>query len=316
MGGLASGGISLPTCTSSAWTLAYFMIYLSPPPTVLLACGSSATFRLALQPHDCRSAHEGDDVVLGIGDRGLADDEGHGPGLAGLFVDVGDAEPAEIVLARPDRLEVLELLLAVEEPADVHAQVAQERAGVAALVAEGDREGGRRDDVAPRPRLGDLVVQVEGREVADRAGELLDLAALDGDGVGRVLLALDRRVDLNGHQILRIISPLTSGRSGRWRLERPRLALRPLIAVLILIGIRACPLSWRARGTSRCWARGSARDGPRRSFRPRRKRRSGRGSACRPSRRAWPWPAPSSRAGSPPGASSPPRCRRCRSPGA
>src|SRR6266545_1764779 len=265
MGGLASGGISLPTCTSSAWTLAYFMIYLSPPLTVLLACGSSATFRLALQPHDCRSAHEGDDVVLGIGDRGLADDEGHGPGLAGLFVDVGDAEPAEIGLARPDRLEVLELLLAVEEPADVHAQVAQERAGV---------------------------------------------------GVGRVLLALDRRVDLNGHQILRIISPLTSGRSGRGRLERPRLALRPLIAVLILTGIRACPLSWRARGTSRCWARGSARDGPRRSFRPRRKRRSGRGSACRPSRRAWPWPAPSSRAGSPPGASSPPRCRRCRSPGA
>ncbi len=134
-----------------------------------------------LEAHHCCPAHEGDEVVVGVGDGGLADDEGHGTGLARLFVDVGDAEPAEIGLARPDRLEVLELLLAVEDPADVHAQLTKELAGIAALVAEGDRERGRRDDVTPRARLGEGVVEIERREVADGARELFDLAALDSD---------------------------------------------------------------------------------------------------------------------------------------
>src|SRR5207245_3169865 len=46
-----------------------------------------------------RHAH---DVVVAVGDGGLAHHEGHGPGLARLLVDVGDTAPAEMV--RPGRM--------------------------------------------------------------------------------------------------------------------------------------------------------------------------------------------------------------------
>src|SRR3990172_5530901 len=178
------------------------------------ACGAAASrFRPARPPRrpwrtswleaDHRGlAHDGDDVVVGVRHGDLAEDEGHGAGLARLLVDVRDAPAAEIGAAGPDGLEVLELLLAMQQPADVHAEIPQEGARVGPLVAEGDGEGGRGDDVPPRPGLGDLVVQIEGREVADGAGGLLDLAPLDGDGVGGGLFALHGRVDLDSHQAL------------------------------------------------------------------------------------------------------------------
>src|SRR5207248_5076324 len=83
----------------------------------------------------------------------------------------------------------LELLLTVQDAGDVRAQLAQQRVGVRALVAEGGRERRRRDDVPPLGGRADAIVEIERVEVADGARELLDLAALHGDGVRRELLA-------------------------------------------------------------------------------------------------------------------------------
>src|SRR5438552_9211719 len=93
----------------------------------------------------------------------------------------------------------LELLLAVQDAGDVRAQLAQQRAGVRALVAESGRERRRRDDVPPLGGHADAIVEVEQVEVADGARELPDLAALHGEGVRRELLAQHARVDLERH---------------------------------------------------------------------------------------------------------------------
>jgi hypothetical protein len=63
----------------------------------------------------------------------------------------------------------------VEDPADVHADFPKELARIAAFVAEGDWERGRRDDVPKGPPCLGGVVEIERREVADGAGELFDL---------------------------------------------------------------------------------------------------------------------------------------------
>src|SRR5215470_16716655 len=139
------------------------------------------------------------DLVLAVGHRHLPHHEGQRPGASALLVDVGDPAPAQVGLARADRLVVLELLLAVQDAPDVHPEVGQHRAGVGLLVPERGDEGGRRDDVAPLRGPPDRVVQVERRGIPDRARELLDLAPLDRDGERGVLLALDARVDLDGH---------------------------------------------------------------------------------------------------------------------
>src|SRR5206468_5652707 len=94
-----------------------------------------------------------------------------------------------------------ELLLAVEQARDVRAELAQQRTGVGALVAEGDRERRWRDDVAPLGGRADAIVEVEGVQVPEGPGELLDLPALDRDGVGRELHADDGPVELDRHAL-------------------------------------------------------------------------------------------------------------------
>src|SRR5262245_15030780 len=151
------------------------------------------------EPDHGDAADLGDDVVVGVGDRGFAHHEGHGAGAAGFLVDVRELAPAQQRVAGPDGLHVLELLLAVQDARDVGAEVLQHRAGVVLLVAERDGESRRGDDVPPRRRASHLVIEVERREVADGPSEVLDLGPLHVDDVRRILLALDARIDLDGH---------------------------------------------------------------------------------------------------------------------
>src|SRR3990172_9356299 len=86
------------------------------------ACGAAASrFRPARPPRspsrtswlesdDRDLAHDRNHVVVRGRHRDLAEDEGHGAGLARLLVDVRDASAAEVGLSGPDGLEVLELL--------------------------------------------------------------------------------------------------------------------------------------------------------------------------------------------------------------
>src|SRR5207247_2247367 len=120
-------------------------------------------------------------------------------GLARLLILFDDLRPAQIGLARPELAEDLELLLAVEQARDVRAEIAEEGPGIGLLVPKRNRERGRRDEVAPLGRAADVVVEVERVEIADGARKLLDLAALDGHGKRRILLAHDT-VELDRHQ--------------------------------------------------------------------------------------------------------------------
>src|SRR5262249_19744407 len=119
---------------------------------------------------------------------------------ASLLVDVQDARAAEQGVAGSQRAMELEFLLAVEQARDVGAQLAQEVGMVAARLTEGRHEGRRRDDVTVLGGLAHAVVQVERVAVADGTGELLDLAALDGDDERRELASDQRLVELDGHQ--------------------------------------------------------------------------------------------------------------------
>jgi hypothetical protein len=65
-----------------------------------------------------------------------------------------------------------ELLFAVEHARDVDTQILQEGRPTC-LVAERDRERGRRDDVAPGRRGTNAVVEVERVQIADGAREVL-----------------------------------------------------------------------------------------------------------------------------------------------
>src|SRR2546428_2376824 len=141
------------------------------------------------QADDRDVAHRGDDLVRAVGDRGLANDESHRAGPPRLLVDVDDPGAAQVGLTRPKGPEELELLLAVQDARDVRAQVAQECRGIGRLVTERHRERRRRNEVAPLGGRPHPVVEVERVEVADRPGELFDLAALDRHGVRRGLLA-------------------------------------------------------------------------------------------------------------------------------
>src|SRR5262249_1966361 len=145
-------------------------------------------------------AHAHRDLAGAIGHRRLAHDERHRAATARLLVDVEHPGAAEIRLAWNELPVDLELLFAVEQPGDVDAEVAQQRPGVGGLVAERDGEGRRRDDVAPRRRGADSVVQVERIQIAERPREILEAAALDGHRNGRVLFADDRLVDGDRHQ--------------------------------------------------------------------------------------------------------------------
>src|SRR5437867_4999513 len=144
--------------------------------------------------------HGGDDFVRAVGDRGLANHERHRPAPSGLLVDVDDLGPAQIGLAGLQRAEQLELLLAVQDPRNIGAQVAEHRAGVGRLVAERDRERRRRDQIAPLGGRSDPVVEIERVEVADRPRELLDLPALHRDRVGGILLADQGLADRDRHR--------------------------------------------------------------------------------------------------------------------
>src|SRR3989442_1147631 len=180
MGLLTSRGSWSPTVTSSKATFAY------------LIGASEADHRDV--------AHGGDDLVRPVGDRGLADDERHGAALAGLLVEVHDLRPAEVRLARDELPEDLELLLAVEHARDVDAEIAEQRARVRALVAEGHGEGRRRYHVAPRGRRSDSIVQIERIQIPDGSREFFDLSPFDRHREGRVLFADDGPVDLDRHQ--------------------------------------------------------------------------------------------------------------------
>src|SRR6185369_13252562 len=79
-------------------------------------------------------------------------------------------------------------------------QLAQEVGAVAAGLAEGRHERGRRDDVAPLGGLADTVVQVQRIRVTESARELLDLAALDRDHERGKLATDERLVELDRHQ--------------------------------------------------------------------------------------------------------------------
>src|SRR5256712_6319205 len=177
---MTCGGSASRTVTSSKATFVYFI-------------GTSEA--------DHRDvAHGGDDLVRPVGDRGLADDERHGAALAGLLVEVHDLRPAEVRLARGELPEDLELLLAVEHTRDVDAEIAEQRARVRALVAEGHGEGPRRYPIAQRGRRSDSIVQIERIQIPDGSREFFDLSPFDRHREGRVLLADDGPVDLDRHQ--------------------------------------------------------------------------------------------------------------------
>src|SRR2546429_2337062 len=91
-------------------------------------------------------------------------------------------------------------LLAVEDARDVDAEIAEQRARARPLVAEGDGEGRRRDDIAPLGRCSDFIVQIEGVQVTDCPREFFDFPAFYCDRERRVLPADNARVDLDRHQ--------------------------------------------------------------------------------------------------------------------
>src|SRR5437867_3694027 len=100
-----------------------------------------------------------------------------GAALARLLVDVHDLRPAEVRLAGGELPHDLDLLLAVEDARDVDAEITEQRARARPLVAEGDGEGRRRDDIAPLGRCSDFIVQIEGVQVTDCPHEFFDFPA-------------------------------------------------------------------------------------------------------------------------------------------
>src|ERR1700730_1959651 len=161
------------------------------------------------------------------------------------------------------------------------------RIGLLCLDSSPPRPVGRRDDVAPLGGATHRVVEVERGEVADRAGELLDLPPLDGDRERGVLLALHVLVHADRHRR----SPSSPG-------PRRRPWPRP------------------ARGTGGGSPPRSARVAPPRSSSPRPTPPRRRDSGGRRSRAGRRGPAPSSPPGWPRGAACPPRSRPSRPPAA
>src|SRR2546426_5911135 len=162
------------TATTEIYTLS---LHDALPISTVTSSKATFAYLIGASEADHRDvAHGGDDLVRPVGDRGLADDERHGAALAGLLVEVHDLRPAEVRLARDELPEDLELLLAVEHARDVDAEIAEQRARVRALVAEGHGEGRRRYHVAPRGRRSDSIVQIERIQIPDGSREFFDLS--------------------------------------------------------------------------------------------------------------------------------------------
>src|ERR1700730_2997330 len=138
-----------------------------------------------------------DRLAFLVRQRGTDHDEDHRTAAAGLFVDLLHVRAQRDRIAGPDWSDEFDVLARVEAGLAEARHMLEEMVAV----AEGDREGGRRDETVMWSLLGGLRIDVVWIGIADRIGKLANHLRIDRDGIGGFEDSPDNRgIVVYGHR--------------------------------------------------------------------------------------------------------------------